>query len=347
MKDIYICHQYYDPSHFRALYDYANKYGYNIKKYIVLSQRHIIGTFLKKVVRLHIKDAVKWLLSNEWNLICARSIKNEILIVGLAPYDYLLNKYHSLFQNNKSIYFTSWQFWDGSNFPRGNISNRESFERFLRSSFKGAACVSKVTERSMSCFFSITETVNHSIPVNEYKNKDSYSRNHKYVYIGRLEPVKNIQLIIDTFKDINTASIDFIGYGALEEDVKSASAKYENIHYLGKWSKEQIKNNLFEYDFLVLPSLEEPFGIVLLESLAAGVPCIVSNALGPSEIVINGINGFISQTKIHIEFPAMIREAECLSKDEYEKLCKNALRMSTQYSTEEVVKKWLNLLKKI
>lgn len=347
MKDIYICHQYYDPSHFSALYDCAHKYGYNIKKYIVLSQRHIIGTFIKKLFKLRFREAFYWLLENEYNLYCLRFIKNKIMIVGLAPYDRLLNKFHSIFRNNKSIYFTSWQFWDGSSFPRGDISNKGMYEELLKSSFKSVACVSKATEQSMLSFFATTEVVNHSIYVKEYKNKTNYIRNHRYVFIGRFEHVKNIQLIIDTFKDFKEAQIDFIGFGSLEEIIQHASHKYDNIHNLGKWTKEKIKGMLYGYDFLVLPSIEEPFGIVLLEALAAGIPCITSNALGPSEIIVDGVNGFISKVNINNEFSTMIKRAENLSDDEYESLCQNALQTSLQYSTEEVMKKWLNLLEKI
>ena len=41
MKEVYICHQYLDKSHFLALYKCAEENGYLIKDYIVLGKKHI------------------------------------------------------------------------------------------------------------------------------------------------------------------------------------------------------------------------------------------------------------------------------------------------------------------
>lgn len=46
-------------------------------------------------------------------------------------------------------------------------------------------------------------------------------------------------------------------------------------------------------DVFCVPSLEEPFGIVVLEGLAHGVPTIVTDAAGPREIVTDGADGLI------------------------------------------------------
>jgi glycosyltransferase involved in cell wall biosynthesis len=46
-------------------------------------------------------------------------------------------------------------------------------------------------------------------------------------------------------------------------------------------------------DILAVPSWEEPFGIVVLEAMAAGIPVVSTNAGGPSEIISNGVHGLL------------------------------------------------------
>jgi glycosyltransferase involved in cell wall biosynthesis len=50
-------------------------------------------------------------------------------------------------------------------------------------------------------------------------------------------------------------------------------------------------------DIFVLPSLSEGFPNVILEAMAAGLPIVTTNFEGSSEIVEDGVNGFIVQTK--------------------------------------------------
>ena len=50
-------------------------------------------------------------------------------------------------------------------------------------------------------------------------------------------------------------------------------------------------------DILLVPSWEEPFGIVLLESMAAGVPVISTTAGGPQEIIVQGESGILVPAK--------------------------------------------------
>ena len=47
-------------------------------------------------------------------------------------------------------------------------------------------------------------------------------------------------------------------------------------------------------DLFVLPSLREPFGLVLLEAMASGVPVLATAAGGPLDFIQSGINGILA-----------------------------------------------------
>lgn len=60
-------------------------------------------------------------------------------------------------------------------------------------------------------------------------------------------------------------------------------------------------------DLLVVPSWEEPFGIVLLEAMASGIPVVSTNAGGPAEIIQPGENGWLVPTRDPRALAAAIR----------------------------------------
>lgn len=349
MKEIYICHQYLDKSHFLAIYKCAEQNGFVVKDYIVLGNKHIINRMGKQILYEHkLASAIQECVFSLRKIQKLKKLEDKIIIVGLAPYDYLMNKYAEIFKKNKSIYFTSWQFWDGSDFPRGSIENKDKFEELLRNSFYAAACVSQVTEKQVNTFIPKTAVVNHSIPIAEYKKKEVGNiQENRYLFLGRLAPAKNIGYILEYMKNNpnEKIEIDIAGQGALLEDVKNAEGVDARIHYLGLWSKEEIKERLYQYKFLLLPSKEEPFGIVLLEALAAGVPSIVSTALGPDEIIEDGKTGL----KFNLDdeykgFEEAMRRAQSIEEDAYSAMITNCLIASEQYSEEAVFKKWKTIL---
>lgn len=348
-KKIYILHEYDIKSHFSALYEAEHKGIINIEEYIVLSRMFLIKKLIKDIInKKGIYTSFKYFLCEVNKNFKIKRIKNEILIVGIAPYDKLMNKYKDVFKENKSIYFTSWTDWSGNNFPKGTINNKKNFERILKDNFYAAACVSTKSEEGIKHIISNTVVVNHAINTYEYKVKnreDIKFNKKKLLYLGQLIPRKNINMILEWIKSCNNKfEFDFAGDGELRSDIESNALKDDRIRYLGKLNKEQIKIQLKKYDFLVLPSKEEPFGIVLIEALASGVPCIVSDADGPREIVKNGYNGYIFNKNSQSEFNKTMNRIFKISMEEYYQLSRNSILASKAYDNNEIIKQWLKVL---
>ena len=97
------------------------------------------------------------------------------------------------------------------------------------------------------------------------------------------------------------------------------------------------------HDLFVMPSRNEPFGIVFAEALAAGLPCVARNAYAMPEIVTPGISGaLISKDDAH-ELAAAI--AAVLADDElYKKCYERAPAMAAYFSWERTARDMVRVI---
>ena len=247
-RKIFICHQSYEPSHFLALYREAEKYGYEVADYLILDPKTAVKTFLKEIKQngciYSLKVAIGYLPRFHKLL----SLKNQIVIIGLAPYDYLLNFYSFLIKRNNCIYFTSWQNWTGSEYPKGSVNNKQYYELVLSKKMKGIACVSSCTYNQVSCFNNNTVIVNHSVEIEKYaiNLKNRWNDKKKYIYIGQLIERKNISLILNWINQNSNMDFEFCfaGDGVLKDEIVKIASYDDRVTYVGVLKKEDIYNCL-------------------------------------------------------------------------------------------------------
>lgn len=126
------------------------------------------------------------------------------------------------------------------------------------------------------------------------KDKRQPSDKFRLLYLGQLEPSKGVSLLISSFiKWAEPATqLTIVGDGSQSAEVnKSAS---QQITVLGKVPREKLAELFAQTDLLVLPSLwQENSPLVIYEAMAHGVPVLVSDSGGTSELVKEGQTGWI------------------------------------------------------
>jgi glycogen(starch) synthase len=118
------------------------------------------------------------------------------------------------------------------------------------------------------------------------------------VLVGRLVYEKGFQLALDALEPIIRerkvpGGVRFLvaGSGTHEEELKKQAGELgllEHGTFLG-WIGDDVLHSLYRIaDLCVVPSLYEPFGLVALEAMASGCPCIVADTGGLREVVPAG-----------------------------------------------------------
>lgn len=110
--------------------------------------------------------------------------------------------------------------------------------------------------------------------------------------VGRLVYEKGFQVALEALPTLieNVGNVRFLiaGSGTHEEELKELAKKLglmEHGTFVG-WIGDDVLHSLYKIaDLTVVPSIYEPFGLVALEAMASGCPCIVADTGGLREVV--------------------------------------------------------------
>lgn len=115
-----------------------------------------------------------------------------------------------------------------------------------------------------------------------------FKPNEYFFAVGKIEPRKNLQKLIESFIDLiavpEYAHFHLAIAGPRGWDVATQTQSHPQIHLLGTVTDEELANLYQSALAFVFPSLYEGFGIPPLEAMALGCPVILSNVSSLSEI---------------------------------------------------------------
>ncbi|MEN9907200.1 MAG: hypothetical protein RLZZ540_341 [Bacteroidota bacterium] len=106
----------------------------------------------------------------------------------------------------------------------------------------------------------------------------------KFIFVGRLVPEKNVQLLIESFQAVlakgKKAELKIIGDGICKNELLQMIGGNTAIRLLGKKFGSDLLLDYQEAHVLILPSAFEPWGLVVNEAMAAGLPVVCSSVVG-------------------------------------------------------------------
>lgn len=128
----------------------------------------------------------------------------------------------------------------------------------------------------------------------DYENRVNTTERTDLLYVGRLDPVKNVTGIVDALAILEERAPDeyrltVVGSGSRRTECERLIEKYgltEKVNFEG-W-QDDVRTYYRNHDILVLPSLSEGLSNVLLEAQACGLPVVSTDVGGTSEVVAAG-----------------------------------------------------------
>ncbi len=119
-----------------------------------------------------------------------------------------------------------------------------------------------------------------------------------FFFLGLLSKEKGLYDLLDAIvllpKQITSVEFWIAGYGdptPFQQYAKEWGIE-NKLKWLGKLTREEVRNTMQQCDIFILPSHHESFGTVYIEALACGKPIIAANNGGVLDIIC-GLNGFL------------------------------------------------------
>lgn len=156
-------------------------------------------------------------------------------------------------------------------------------------------CASTYTKNTF-CINGIKEDKLHVIPYGYDSGGASKTKVKKNVFnvlfVGGVNVMKGIPTLIQAFSELPYKDMRLTLIGNTQSVIKNM-INDERIVIKGFMPHNQLYNEYESANLFVFPSLSDGFGFAPLEAMSHGVPCIVTNTSGISDIIEDTIDGFV------------------------------------------------------
>ena len=174
---------------------------------------------------------------------------------------------------------------------------------------------------------------------------------NRIVSVGRLSPEKGYLDLLKVFrmlrKDYSDWILDIVGDGKEKDNLEKYIKKYHlenSVTLHGFQGKDFIDKLMDDSSIYLMTSYTESFGIVLIEAMSHGLPCIAyDSAEGAREIINSGENGYLIKNR---NSEMMIKKISDLidNSSERKRIGKNARKSISKYTSDVVGEEWFTLI---
>jgi glycosyltransferase involved in cell wall biosynthesis len=167
-----------------------------------------------------------------------------------------------------------------------------------------------------------------------------------FLYVGRIEERKGLYLLLQACNILRREGYNFsmaiVGRGPQQEELVAYCQSHnleDCVKWLGWVDYRQLGGYFQQADIFVFPSLEDTWGMVVLEAMAFAKPVLCSKWAGSSELITHGKSGLICDPHAPTEMAAMMRQL--IEKPELISTMGRAAKETISQHTPEAVAQFL------
>ena len=174
----------------------------------------------------------------------------------------------------------------------------------------------------------------------KYKPNENY-----FLSVQRIEPEKRIEIQLDVFRNLPNEKLLIVGRPGGNsiyyfEKMKKIAPK--NVKFLGLVSDKELIDLYVRSKAVLQTSIDEDLGIVPIEAMASGKPCLAVNEGGFKETIINEKTGLLIDKPYVKNFVDVIKNFDKYNFDH--KICR---RRAEEFSEDNFIMKMKKVMKKV
>lgn len=171
-----------------------------------------------------------------------------------------------------------------------------------------------------------------------------------FVTTCRLVPIKNLGRLIEAFDELvrenpdKSLKLRIVGDGPEQDNLERKSREQgigNRIEFVGY--QEDVWSFLMAADAFVLPSLREGSSVSLVEAMAVGLPSIVTQVGGASEILSDSHSGFLIDPLDSNSIQSAMQQMLNLSHEERQTMGERAKKEAQRFSVDNYIKELMNI----
>ncbi|MCL1468532.1 glycosyltransferase family 4 protein [Argonema galeatum] len=130
-------------------------------------------------------------------------------------------------------------------------------------------------------------------PIDYFYPKPKTDKLFRALFVGRVGPRKGVHYLLQAWQQLQLPEAELLIVG-INEFPEGYLEKYgDGVRYVPSVPHTSLNEYYSSANVLVLPSLVEGLPLVVLEAMACGIPIITTLNAGVSDIITNGVEGFI------------------------------------------------------
>jgi glycosyltransferase involved in cell wall biosynthesis len=132
----------------------------------------------------------------------------------------------------------------------------------------------------------------------QMRGENGWRQRYLLLYVGRLAGEKGVDVLIEAVRRISKVRPDIglliVGEGPERKSLEKRAQNFPQVFFLGFHDWNHLPRFYAVADLFVLPSRREPWGLVVNEAMASGLPVLATRKVGAAQdLIIEGESGYL------------------------------------------------------